>query len=117
VTSGTVNPFAPGTYTVSEDLSSGPSGYTQTGIPCGSLSGTGSVTVTLSAGDTKTCTITNSDAPALPLDPQLQVKKGTYRWMAEYSGDAYNGPAGTTEMRRTPSRLCRNNSPTNRRGA
>jgi hypothetical protein len=66
VASGVPNSLPPGTYTVSEDLTNGPSGYTQTGISCtdGSSSVNGSVTVTLSAGANKTCTITNVDQPA-----------------------------------------------------
>jgi hypothetical protein len=53
-----------GTYIVSE--STPPTGYTQTGISGDCNSTTGSVT--LAAGDSKTCTITNNDvAPTLTL--------------------------------------------------
>jgi hypothetical protein len=65
VVSGVANTLPPGTYTVSEDLTNMPSGYTHQGIACGnSVTGTGSVTVTLNAGDNKTCTITNVDQTA-----------------------------------------------------
>lgn len=63
VTSGAQNSFDAGTYTVSE---TGLAGYT--GVISGDCAANGSIT--LHVGDTKSCTITNSD-----VQPQLKVVK------------------------------------------
>ncbi len=57
---GTAYVLLAGTYTVSEDAV--PEGYVQTSITCDGVA-TATITVA-SAGDTHTCTITNSDLPA-----------------------------------------------------
>ena len=62
---GTSYSLAGGSYTVSEDAP--PTGYTQTGIS-GDCDSSGNVTVV--AGQTKTCTITNND-----IAPKLHLRK------------------------------------------
>lgn len=62
---GTVYTLPLGTYTVSEDTV--PTGYAQTSIVCDNQS---TNSITLAAGDNKTCTITNSD-----IQPKLTVTK------------------------------------------
>lgn len=64
--SGTSYTLPIGTYTVSEDMPL-PSGYAQTSVIC---DGQSTSTVTVAAGSTKTCTITNND-----IAPQLTVIK------------------------------------------
>ena len=46
---------------------------------------------------------TNGDYPSAPFTPTLV---GTYRWIAHYSGDANNGPAGPRPAATTPLRPC-----------
>jgi hypothetical protein len=79
---GTTSSLAPGTYVVSED---GLSTHDQTKIECQKNSGaaTETATVTLAAGDTATCTITNDDKPAtlivqkIVINDNGQSKKAT----------------------------------------
>src|SRR3989338_3015750 len=68
VTSGVVNTFSPGTYTVSE---TNQPGYTAT--ISGDCSASGSVT--LAAGENKVCTITNNDNPIPPNPATIRVNK------------------------------------------
>ena len=70
----------------------------------GGFNPTGTMTFTLFGPDNVECTgqpiftsvhpvTTNGDYPSAPFTPTLV---GTYRWIAHYSGDANNGPAGPT---------------------
>ncbi|GGL10079.1 prealbumin-like fold domain-containing protein [Deinococcus radiotolerans] len=94
VTSGQVNTFDPGTYTVGEG--SLPYGYTQDAIS-GDCTATGSVI--LNPGDNKSCTITNSDSPAtLVIVKNAKPATGSFSFLT--TGSGYSGftlsPAGWT---------------------
>ena len=96
--SGTSYTLNAGTYTASE--TGGPSGYTFDGFS-GDCDGSGSVTVV--AGQTKTCTLTNNDVP-----PQLHLRKvvvndngGTAlatAWTLTGDGAGSNDVSGTTPV-------------------
>jgi hypothetical protein len=72
VTSGQANTFSPGTYTVSEQNQAG---YTA-GTWGGDCASNG--TVTLSAGQNKTCTITNDDVPPTVAKGCIAITKEAY---------------------------------------
>jgi Prealbumin-like fold domain len=87
---GVVFSLPPDSYTVSEV---GVAGYTQTGIT-GDCASDG--TVTLNAGDNKTCTITNNDdAPKLTLDKIVVNDNGGTRLESAWMLTADGGAAGT----------------------
>lgn len=100
VVSGVASEYAPGTYTVSETSSQG---YVATfGGACDENG-----SVTLEAGDDKTCTITNDDVPPVPgctdstaLNPTrgANVDDGSCQYMCAYSdeGTVGNGQASVS---------------------
>jgi hypothetical protein len=75
VTSGSPKTFPEGTYTITE---TGPTaGYAASFSGNCSLSSDGSVKITVVAGGTYSCTITNNDiAPSLTLSKQVSIKYG-----------------------------------------
>ena len=87
--SGMTYTLLPGTYSVNEDAV--PSGYTQTGIS-GDCASSGAVT--LASGDSKTCTITNDDAPPVvetftgscAVTPSSGLVGSSFTWSVSASG-------------------------------
>ncbi len=84
VTSGVQTTFAAGTYTVSETTQAN-----YTAVISGDCSASGSVT--LSAGNVKSCTITNTYVPPVPTTGTLKIVKNTPGTTASADFDYYVG--------------------------